>query len=87
MLVFLLGELFALPGGEILPEWMPELRERGDVVRQLARELGATFVSYQTWFDIALKKYSVAELVPDGVHPSPLGHELMTQVWLEATQL
>ncbi|RXK53476.1 hypothetical protein ESB00_17440 [Oleiharenicola lentus] len=79
-----LGEPFALPGGEFAAEWMPELRERSVVVRRLAQEFGAAFVAYQTCFDAALAEYTAAELAPDGVHPSPLGHELMAQAWLAA---
>jgi lysophospholipase L1-like esterase len=82
-----LGEPFALPGGEFKAEWMPELRERGEVVRQLAREFGAAFVPYQSMFDAAQKKYRAAELAADGVHPSPLGHQLMAAAWCEAAVL
>ncbi|MBI5425825.1 MAG: SGNH/GDSL hydrolase family protein [Opitutae bacterium] len=82
-----LGEPFALPGGEFAADWMPELRERSAVVRRLAQEFGAAFVAYQACFDAALAEYTVAELAPDGVHPSPLGHELMAQAWLAAAGL
>ncbi len=82
-----LGEPFALPGGEFKAEWLPELRERGAVVRQLAQEFGAAFVPYQQMFEAAQKKYSAAELAADGVHPSPLGHQLMAAAWREAARL
>ncbi|HLP26929.1 MAG TPA: SGNH/GDSL hydrolase family protein [Acidobacteriota bacterium] len=78
-----LGEPFALPGGEFKSEWLPELRERGAVVRQLAEEFGAAFVPYQQMFEAAQKQYSAAELAADGVHPSPLGHQLMAAAWRE----
>jgi lysophospholipase L1-like esterase len=82
-----LGEPFALPGGEFKDAWFDELRARGAVVRQLAQEFGATFVSYQGTFDAALKRFSAAELAADGVHPSALGHQLMAQTWREAAAL
>jgi hypothetical protein len=41
----------------------------------------------QGMFDTALKRYSATELVADGVHPSPLGHQLMAQAWREAACL
>lgn len=82
-----LGEPFALPGGEFKAEWLPELRERGAVVRRLAQEFGAAFVPYQQMFDAAQKKYAAAELAADGVHPSPLGHQLMAAAWREAAGL
>lgn len=82
-----LGEPFALPGGAFKDEWMPELRERASVVRQLAEEFGAAFVPYQEMFDRAQAKFSAAELAADGVHPSPAGHQLMAAAWREAAGL
>jgi lysophospholipase L1-like esterase len=82
--VLVLGEPFALPGGEFKDEWIPELRERGAAVRRLAAEFGAVFVPYQEMFDAARKKHPDAELAADGVHPSPLGHRLMAEAWREA---
>lgn len=82
-----LGEPFALPGGEFQDDWLAELRERAGVVRELAAEFGATFVPYQAMFDAALRTYSVVELAADGVHPSPVGHRLMAQAWRKAAGL
>jgi acyl-CoA thioesterase-1 len=82
-----LGEPFALPGGEFKEDWFDELRARGKVVRQLAQEFGAAFVPYQGMFEAARQRYSAAELAADGVHPSPLGHQLMAQAWREAAAL
>jgi lysophospholipase L1-like esterase len=82
-----LGEPFSLPGGDFKAEWVPELRERATVVRELAREFSAAFVPYQQMFDEARSRYSAAELAADGVHPSPLGHQLMAQAWRAAAGL
>jgi lysophospholipase L1-like esterase len=82
-----LSEPFALPGGEFKEAWMGELRERAAAVQQLAKKFGAAFVPYQGMFDAALKRYSATELAADGVHPSPLGHQLMAQAWREAACL
>lgn len=82
-----LGEPFALPGGEFKGAWFDELRARGQVVRHLAKEFGAAFVPYQGMFDAACQRYSAAELAADGVHPSPLGHQLMAQAWRDAAAL
>ncbi|HRE04941.1 MAG TPA: SGNH/GDSL hydrolase family protein [Opitutaceae bacterium] len=83
----ILGEPFALPGGEFKDTWMDELHHRADAVRELAKEFGAAFVPYQGMFDAARKRYSATELAADGVHPSPLGHQLMAQAWREAACL
>jgi len=82
-----LGEPFALPGGEFKEAWMGDLRERAAVVRQLAQESGAAFAPYQAMFDAALRNFSAPELAADGVHPSPLGHQLMAQAWRAAAAL
>lgn len=82
-----LGEPFALPGGAFKADWMPEVRERGAVVRRLAEEFDAAFVPYQQMFDDAQGKYPAADLAADGVHPSPLGHRLMAAAWRAAAGL
>ncbi len=85
--VLVLGEPFALPGGEFDDAWMAELRARGAVVRRLAEEFGAAFVPYQAMFDAAQRLHSATELAADGVHPSPLGHQLMATAWRSAAGL
>jgi lysophospholipase L1-like esterase len=82
-----LGEPFALPGGEFKESWVPELRERAQAVRRLAQEFHATFVAYQTIFDQAMQSTPASQLAADGIHPSPLGHQLMAQAWRTATGL
>lgn len=82
-----LGEPFALPGGEFKDEWMAELRARGAVVRRLAEEFGAAFVPFQAMFEAAQRTHSATELAADGVHPSALGHQLMATAWRTAAGL
>jgi acyl-CoA thioesterase-1 len=79
-----LGEPFALPGGDFQAAWMTELHARAAVVRRLAQEFGAAFVPYQEMFDAARRRHADAELAADGVHPTPLGHRLMADAWLQA---
>jgi acyl-CoA thioesterase I len=83
----ILGEPFALPGGAFHTEWIPELQERARGVRRLAQEFGASFVPYQSEFVAALTKFTAAELAPDGVHPSLLGHQMMAAAWRDAAGL
>lgn len=82
-----LGQSFALPGGVFKDEWMDELRARGEVVRDLAREFDAVFVPYQEMFQAELSRHSPAELADDGVHPTARGHELMARAWRQAAGL
>ncbi|MFP4144963.1 MAG: SGNH/GDSL hydrolase family protein [Phycisphaeraceae bacterium] len=81
-----LGEPFVLPCGAVTEAWLPEMRKRQAVVRQLAAELGAAFVPYQSLFDEACEKAGPAYWAHDGVHPTPAGHELMARAWREAVE-
>jgi lysophospholipase L1-like esterase len=82
-----LCEPFALPGGQFRDEWMGELRERMAVVRELAREFKAIYVPFQEVFTQELKRRPAADLAADGVHPTPLGHQIMAEAWRGAVGL
>lgn len=82
-----LAEPFAFALGPVQESWLPEVRERGAIVRELAREFGAVFVPYQQMFDAAAQQHAPAELLPDGVHPTPLAHQLMAAEWRRAVGL
>jgi lysophospholipase L1-like esterase len=51
----------------------------------VAQAAGARFVAFQSVFDRAVQNGSApAYWASDGVHPSPAGHQLMADAWLEA---
>lgn len=80
-----LCEPFVLSCGVVQPDWVPEVKARGEVVRKLAAEYGAVFVSFQSMFDDLLKQAPADYWLHDGVHPTPAGHHAMAQLWLKVT--
>ena len=66
------------------PEWRPNVDDRRAVVRQLAADFNAVHVPFQDTFDAALEIAGPAHWAGDGVHPTPAGHLLMAQTWLDA---
>lgn len=80
-----LCEPFVLVCGAVSREWVPEIDQRRDVVRQLARDFAAVLVPYQELFNDAVKRAPASFWLSDGVHPTPAGHQLMADAWLEAT--
>lgn len=81
----LVCEPFALACGVVSERWYPELKERRAIAARLAREFGATFVPFQSVLDSAPGAASSPERwAADGVHPTPRGHQLLADAWLNA---
>ncbi|MBB3108782.1 lysophospholipase L1-like esterase [Paenibacillus phyllosphaerae] len=81
-----LCEPFILPVGQVSANWdawHSGIRERQQLVQQLAEQTGSIFVRLQASFDAA------AELAPpeywlwDGFHPTPAGHGLLAREWMK----
>lgn len=81
----ILCEPFVLPCGAVGPSWRGEIDERRRVVKSLAAEFGAIFVPFQEAFDHALARHSAEYWAADGIHPTPAGHDLMADCWLQHT--
>ncbi|OKP95515.1 SGNH/GDSL hydrolase family protein [Paenibacillus sp. P46E] len=79
-----LVEPFVLPVPEDRKGWRQDLDPKIHVVRELAREYGAVLVPIDGLFAAASVKAESAFWAPDGVHPSPAGHALITDAWLRA---
>ena len=73
------------PGLVGKPEFTAEVAERAKVVKGLADEFGAIFLPLQSIFNDAFTKAPENHWTPDGVHPTPAGHQLITDAWLKAT--
>jgi lysophospholipase L1-like esterase len=58
--------------------------EYGTIVRELARKHSALLVDTQAAFDSAMEGNAFEALAPDRVHPSPLGHAVLAQAFLDA---
>jgi lysophospholipase L1-like esterase len=64
-------------------EWREDLNPKIDVVRKLAVEFGAELLPLDGLFAQAAAKAPAVYWAADGVHPSPAGHGLISQAWLE----
>jgi acyl-CoA thioesterase I len=80
---FILCEPFVLPCGVVQPAWQAEMRARQEVVKTLASEFDAYFVPFQSQFDRVVNMPTPEYWAGDGVHPSPAGHHLMAECWLQ----
>jgi lysophospholipase L1-like esterase len=81
---FVLCEPFVLPCGVVGPGWKEDVDKRRAIVVGLASEFDAVFVPFQSVFDEACRLAPATHWAPDGVHPSPAGHQLMADAWLSA---
>ena len=63
---------------------LKEVALRGQSVRRLAEEFNLAFVPLQDPIDEASRDVGSEYWVPDNVHPSPAGHQLIADAWLEA---
>jgi lysophospholipase L1-like esterase len=77
-------EPFVLRCGAVNDSWFPEFDERRRAAARVASSMRATFVPLQAAFDHAAAGTSPEHWAPDGVHPSPQGHQLIARQWLSA---
>ncbi len=81
-----LCEPFVALCGEVTSAWADDVRRRGEIVARLARESGACFVPFQAAINHALEAAPAAHWLDDGVHPTPAGHELLADRWLDCAE-
>jgi lysophospholipase L1-like esterase len=80
-----LVEPFLTPVAPEQERWGEEdLDAKREVVANLATEFGAAFVPLHPIMTIAAKTDGAAAIAVDGVHPTPLGEELIAESWLAA---
>lgn len=82
----LLMEPFVLPGSGTSGDWEAFTREvplRAQAVRQVAEEFHALYLPLQERFDERCKYAPPAYWLMDGVHPTPAGHQLIADAWLD----
>ncbi len=76
-----LMEPFFLPVSAEQEGWLEDLDEKRAVVRALAAAYGADLVPLHRVFGDAAAEHPIAELAPDGVHPTPRGSALIAETW------
>ena len=70
--------------GAVAQDWVDEINQRRDVVKQLAKDFDAIFIPSQEILDKALAKAPMNYWTKDGVHPTLAGHQLFADAWLKA---
>lgn len=83
---FILMDPFVCPDVNERSLFVPELIERRKVVAELAKEFGAVHIPLQDLFDQAFKRAPQSHWAADGVHPTPAGHQLITDAWIQAAK-
>lgn len=82
-----LCEPFLLEVTEDLTAWREDFDPKVAVVHKMAAEFGAKLVPFDQFFTAKAKQIPMADLAEDGVHPSELGHQMMSDLWLETVGL
>ncbi len=79
-------EPFLLPNPEDRRSWRPDLDERITVIRYLAWKHEIPYLPLDGAFAAAAVGTGHAHWLPDGVHPSAAGHELIAKRWINQFQ-
>lgn len=85
-LILLVCEPFVTECGAVTElNFHPDIDQRLEAARDVAKQTGATLVPFQKAFkDAVAQAGDPALLAGDGVHPSLAGHGLMAEVWLQS---
>ena len=85
---FMILEPFVLKAAATEEKWDEFKREvalRAAAAKRVAEDYNLVFVPLQEKFDAATEKTNDASYwLADGVHPTPAGHGLIAEAWLEA---
>lgn len=79
-------EPFVLPGPATSANWRIFAREvplRAKALREIAGEFQAHYLPLQGLLDAACRRGPAEHWLRDGVHPTPAGHQLIADAWLE----
>lgn len=77
-------EPFFVPVRDDQVSWLDDLNPKRDAVRRLADRFDATLVELHDTVTAAAAEHGAAAIVPDGVHPTPQGSEIIAGAWLAA---
>ena len=78
---------FAIPGTSSVDEsWVEPFGKYQAVAKKLATEFNAFWVPFQEVFDKAILDAPASYWIPDGVHPSISGSQLMADAWAKTIE-
>ncbi len=64
--------------------WRSQINERGEIAKELAQQYHAVFVPLGEPFDKKCLEVGVDSLSVDCIHPTPAGHKVIAQEWINA---
>ena len=82
-----LCEPFLLAVNAEMVGWREDLDPKIETIQSLAKEFSATLIPFDSFFTASVKEYEIKELAEDGIHPTPLGHKMMAEFWLQCLNL
>ena len=81
-----LMEPFYFDVGTFPPAGIEDVAKRSVFTKKLAEEFGAVFLPCQSLLNGKLKFAEPKYWLWDGVHPTPAGHQVLTDAWLAAAK-
>jgi len=66
-----------------LERFRKDVAEKAEVCKRIAEKYGLPLIDLQAAFDEACTKAEPTYWAGDGVHPTPCGHELIKNLWIE----
>ncbi|WP_343971870.1 SGNH/GDSL hydrolase family protein [Kribbella koreensis] len=82
-----LGEPFYLPTSPdpgLHADWASAVRQRAEIVRELATSFDAVLVPNQAAFDSAVLRAPAEHWIWDGIHPTYAGQRVLADAWIAA---
>ena len=61
-----------------------EVKKRAAKAKLIAEKYGLVFVELQNKFDELTQQAEETYWLRDGVHPTPMGHEMIKREWIKA---
>lgn len=71
-------------GSDLYPVFRSEVEKRAEAAKRVAEKFGLPFLPLQKLLDEKAAESGASYWLVDGVHPTPMGHELITREWLKA---
>jgi len=82
-----LCEPFILPCGVVTDQWLHEFPAYQQAAKRIAQHHQTVWVPFQDLFNHQIAEgMKPHDLASDGVHPTELGHKLMSETWLEVVE-
>lgn len=83
----ILCQPFLLEVSPVEREWTADMEQRQLAVQALSEEYDLPLVPFQSALNRAAQNHPPERLLEDGIHPTPLGHRLLADCWLETLGL